>query len=148
MLWQSGLASAASSVYTGDIMLTLDETQRALETLVERLPEAIFYELNGGVLLKEDVRLSPHRVQDDLFVLGEYYRDPVFGRYVVIYYGSMRRVFGHLPRDRFIEELDRVLKHELTHHLEDRAGDRDLEIEDARQLLHYYARHAPSEAES
>lgn len=122
-------------------MLTLKETEEALTRMVDSLPREIFTELNGGVLLKEDAKLHPKRRADDLYILGEYYRDRVFGRYVVIYYGSLRRVFGQLSDQDFLLELERVLKHELTHHLEDRAGERDLVWEDERALLHYHARH-------
>lgn len=59
----------------------------------------------------------------------------------MIYYGSLQRVYGHLTAERYFKELERVLKHELTHHLENRARERDLEVDDARSLLHYYARH-------
>ncbi|NLB50634.1 MAG: hypothetical protein GX809_03520 [Clostridiaceae bacterium] len=122
-------------------MLTLEETEQALATMVDGLPEEIFFDLNGGVLLKEESKLHPGRRADDLYILGEYYSDRIFGRYIVIYYGSMRRVFGGAAEADFLKELEQVLKHELTHHLENRAGERDLEYEDQRQLLHYYARH-------
>lgn len=133
MLWDS--------LYTGSMVMTLDEMEKTLDDLVQALPPEIFYELNGGVLLKEEVKLHPRRLADDLYILGEYYRDPIFGRYIVIYYGSFCRVFEGEGPDRLRSELDRVLKHELTHHLEHRAGERDLEKEDDRQLLHYYASH-------
>lgn len=121
--------------------MTLEETEAALHKIVDSLPEEVFVELNGGVLLKEEFKLSENRLADDLYVLGEYRHEHVFGRYIVIYYGSLRRVYGHLPTERYFEELERVLKHELTHHLENRARERDLEVDDARSLLHYYARH-------
>ncbi|NLA95832.1 MAG: hypothetical protein GX838_03205 [Clostridiaceae bacterium] len=122
-------------------MLTLEETEQALTAMVDALPEEIFFELNGGVLLKEETKLHPARQADDLYILGEYYADRIFGRYIVIYYGSMQRVFQGVSEHTFQSELEQILKHELTHHLENRAGERDLEFEDNRQLLHYYARH-------
>lgn len=121
--------------------LTLDETEKALDLMVQALPPEIFQDLNGGVLLKEEAKLHPRRLADDLYILGEYYWDPIFGRYVVIYHGSLCRVLGQASPRRFKEELEKVLKHELTHHLEHRAGERDLEREDERQLVHYYASH-------
>ncbi len=128
-------------------MLTLEETEKAISDIVESLPEEIFVDLNGGVLLKEEIKRHPQRRADDLYILGEYYRDRIFGRYVVIYYGSMAKVFRHASPNKFRDELERVLKHELTHHLENRAGERDLEIEDERELLHYHARHEADIAE-
>ncbi|NLB10782.1 MAG: hypothetical protein GX834_06925 [Clostridiaceae bacterium] len=110
--------------------------------IVASLPEEIFFDLNGGVLLKEEVKLSPHRIDDDLYILGEYHFDRVYGRYIVIYFGSMQRVYGHLSEEKYIKKLEDVVKHELTHHLEHRARERDLEKEDERRLIHYYEQHA------
>mgnify|MGYP006980732913 FL=1 len=121
--------------------MTLEETEAALHEIVDSLPEEVFVDLNGGVLLKEEFKLSEDRLADDLYVLGEYRHEHIYGRYIVIYYGSLQRVYGHLPAERYFKELERVLKHELTHHLENRARERDLEVDDARSLLHYYARH-------
>lgn len=121
--------------------MTLEETEAALHEIVDSLPEEVFVDLNGGVLLKEEFKLSEDRLADDLYVLGEYRHEHIYGRYIVIYYGSLQRVYGHLTAERYFKELERVLKHELTHHLENRARERDLEVDDARSLLHYYARH-------
>ncbi|NLZ71865.1 MAG: hypothetical protein GX909_05140, partial [Clostridiaceae bacterium] len=60
-------------------MMTLEETELELNRLVDSLPQEIFFELNGGVLLKEEVKLSKNRVADDLYVLGEYHRDHILG---------------------------------------------------------------------
>ncbi|NLC26242.1 MAG: hypothetical protein GX777_06450 [Fastidiosipila sp.] len=122
-------------------MMTLEQTEKALHHIVDSLPPEVFVDLNGGVLLREEAKLSENGLADDLYVLGEYHHKHIYGRYIVIYYGSMRRVYRYLSDERFTEELERVLKHELTHHLENRAKERDLEIEDERSLLHYYARH-------
>ena len=123
-------------------MLNLEQTEEALTEIIDSLPEEIFFDLNGGVLLKEEVKFSPRRLVDDLYILGEYHYDQIYGRYIVIYYGSMQRVYGHLSEQRFIKKLESVVKHELTHHLEHRARERDLEKEDERKLIHYYERHA------
>ena len=39
--------------------------------------------------------------------------------------------------EEFKERLKKTLFHEFTHHLESLAGERDLEIEDERQLAAY-----------
>lgn len=129
-------------------MMTIEETEAALHSIVNALPPEVFVDLNGGVLLREEVKLSPNRLADDLYILGEYRYEHIFGRYINIYYGSMLRVYPQLSDERFIEELERVIKHELTHHLENRARERDLEVEDERSLLHYYARHPLSQDKS
>lgn len=122
-------------------MMTLEQTEEALHRIVDALPPEVFVDLNGGVLLREEVKLSKNSLADDLYVLGEYRYEHIYGRYIIIYYGSMKRVYPHLSDEAFTAELERVVKHELTHHLENRAKERDLEIEDERSLLHYYARH-------
>ncbi|MCL2853180.1 MAG: hypothetical protein FWE20_09150 [Defluviitaleaceae bacterium] len=109
-------------------MLTFEESRKALTEIADNLPPAIFDGLNGGILLLPDT-LSD---DDDMFILGEYHVDPHgMGRYVTIHYGSMVEVYGHLPARLFRKKLESVLHHELVHHLEDLAGDRSLEIQDA-----------------
>ena len=50
-----------------------------------------------------------------------------------------------MPPRRQKEELRNVLIHEFTHHLESLVGERDLEIEDARELAKYKQRDARKE---
>lgn len=49
-------------------MMTLEETEAALHEIVDSLPEEVFVDLNGGVLLKEEFKLSEDRLADDLYV--------------------------------------------------------------------------------
>jgi len=119
------------------MMVTIREAEQMLDEVAESLPEEIFRHLNGGVSLSPLSKLSPHAVDNDLYILGEYFSGGVLGRYIVIYYGSFARTFGNIPPDMFKQELARTLKHELTHHLESLAGEKDLEIEDAEQLWDY-----------
>jgi len=60
--------------------------------------------------------------------------------YIAIYYGSFERVYGHLSRESLKEQLAHTLKHEFTHHLESLAGERGLEIKDAKFLEDYLNR--------
>ena len=112
-------------------MLTFEESREALTQLADNLPEAIFKELNGGVLLLPDTMTD----ENGLLILGQYHVDPLgFGRYVTIHYGSMQQAYGHLCARAFEKELEGVLRHELIHHLESLAGDRSLEIKDALEV--------------
>lgn len=118
-------------------MVSIDRMQEILEGLIDTLPEALFRELNGGVILLPNMKRN-HRVPaNDLYVLGEYHRGGNMGRYIAIYYGSFRRVYGHLDEERLAERLLHTLKHEFTHHLESLAGERGLEIEDEAFLRAY-----------
>lgn len=115
-------------------MITFEETRRILDDLAEGLPEGIFDRLNGGIILSPDVMKHPE-YPDKLCILGRYYYQPAgLGRYITIYYGSFCRLYGNEPYERQVEELRKVLYHELTHHIEALAGDRSLEYWDARQM--------------
>ena len=59
------------------------------------------------------------------------------GNQIVIYYGSFMRLYGKAAGQTFERELRAVLRHEFRHHMENRAGERGLEIEDERQLREY-----------
>ena len=112
-------------------MLTFEESRKALTQMADALPLPIFKSLNGGIIL------LPDTVTDDyeLLILGEYHVEPYgFGRYITIYYGSMKEAYGHLGPRTFLKKLEDVLHHELVHHLEDLAGDHSLEAQDAIEL--------------
>ena len=100
------------------------------------LPERIFQHLNLGVGVVERVKLDRHATPErPLYVLGEYRTHPVMGRGILLYYGSFERVYPHLAEEALRQEMDRVLKHELTHHLESLAGSRALEMADAQRMM-------------
>ena len=109
-------------------MLNYDETQKALDQLLDALPPGIFTNLNCGVALLEDTIFDAN----GLLILGLYHVEPYgLGRYVTIHHGSMCIAYGHLPPQIFKDKLKEILYHELTHHVEHLAGDRSLEIKDA-----------------
>jgi len=120
-------------------LFSIEEINEMLDEIAAELPQEIFRELNGGVSLLPETRLSESDPDGGLYTLGEYHRDQM-GRYIVIYYGSVCAVHGGGPRSRMVGHLRRLLKHELTHHLESLAGERDLEIEDEIQLEKYLNR--------
>ena len=107
-----------------------------LDDIAEELPENVFYKLNGGVSLVPDIKRSHNDPYGGLYTLGEYRRDQM-GRYIVIYYGSICAVYPNVTEEQMRKHLEDLLKHELTHHLESMAGERDLEIEDKRKLDNY-----------
>jgi len=118
-------------------MLTFEEAQEAMDELVDELPPEIFKGLNCGVALIPDTTYS----SNGLLILGQYHVEPRgLGRYVTIHYGSIFASHGHLPPEQFREKLKDVLHHELTHHLENLAGDRSLEIKDAHDVGRMLAR--------
>lgn len=126
--------------------MDIDRFAAILEEQAALLPAAVMQRLNLGIGVvpgaRRDRRAEPGA---RLYTLGEYHRHPVMGRGIVLYYGSFQKVFPHLMENepRLRAEIDRVLRHELTHHLESQAGSRELEIEDARRLAEYKSRAFP-----
>jgi len=121
-------------------MLTYDELFQMLDDLIVSMPPELYNRLNGGVNLQMGSKMHPVAQNDDFYVLGEYNAGGFLGRYINIYYGSFTRVHGHLPPQRQREELEKVLKHELLHHLEALAGERELEKKDADKIRDYLQR--------
>ena len=118
-------------------MYNIDDLESMLNEIIETFPPELFRELNGGIVLLPELKLNPHGQAGDLVILGEYQVSGLFGRMIAIYYGSMVKVYGHLPKDRMSEKLISTLKHEFRHHLESLAGERGLEIEDEQYIEAY-----------
>jgi len=119
-------------------MLTFEEAGRCLDEAAEKLPRAVFDGLNGGVNLLPDKRVDA----EGFLLLGMYIVDEM-GRRVEIYYGSFAALYAESGDDEVRAELDKTLRHELTHHVEGLAGDRSLEKWDERQRLEMLAEEAP-----
>ena len=101
--------------------MDIREFQELLGDMLDELPEPFFDELNGGVIVSPHAKENPHSQGGDLYILGEYHRSYAMGNQIVIYYGSFMRLYGNAPAQK----------------LENRAGERDLEIEDERWLREY-----------
>ena len=127
------------------MMVTYEDFVRILNEEVALLPAYVHEELNGGVLADPSAYLHPGRVADDLFILGTYSVDPVFGKQIVLYYGSFTASLGEAGEKAYREQIRETVRHEFLHHLETRAGARKkgtLIEEDARRLAAYYRNHA------
>ncbi|WP_246208630.1 metallopeptidase family protein [Anaerotalea alkaliphila] len=111
-----------------------------LDEIAEGFPGELYKELNGGILLLPEEKLSDVSRKRDLYTMGEYHSGGSMGRYIIIYYGSFMQVYGHLEKKALKKKLEHTLKHEFTHHLESLAGERDLEIEDAVYIENYLRR--------
>jgi hypothetical protein len=120
-------------------LFSISDINEMLDEVAAELPDEVFRDLNGGVSLLPDTRLSNADPDGGLYTLGEYRRDQM-GRYIVLYYGSIIAVHGGSSPKRMKKHLRDILTHELTHHLESLAGERDLEIEDEMELDEYLNR--------
>lgn len=133
-----GTAFAGRAPAGNDRPLTIGEYQRMLDRIAESLPEDFFTGLNGGIVIAEREKLHSRSLPGrPLYILGEYHYGGAEGRYITMYYGSFIRAKGSLRGSRAEEELRRVLLHEFRHHLETRAGEHDLEYEDAACIAEY-----------
>lgn len=113
--------------------MDIDTFTRRLDEMVDEVPPPLLEGLSGGVVVQERAR----RRRGDppgVYLLGEYVTDDFLGSFIVIYYGSFRRLFAGEPARVWEEELWETLRHELRHHVESRAGVSDLDREDMRQL--------------
>lgn len=121
-------------------MISIDRFEALLAELADELPEAFFEELNGGIVVDPGCPQHEAAVDHDLYILGQYRVDPALGKYIVLFYGSFAHVYPYLDEPALKEEMRRVLRHEFRHHVEGRAGMRDLEVWDAEQIAAYRAR--------
>lgn len=126
-------------------MFTIDETRDMLGEIVDTLPEALFRELSGGVIVLPQLKIHPKAVDNDLYIMGEYSRSSI-GTLIKIYYGSFAKIYGNARREVYFERLRKVLVHELRHHNETLAGYRDLILYDECQIAEYLQRKAAEKA--
>ena len=117
------------------MILSIDEVGEILERLLAVLPQEILADLNGGVSLLEEEMHPAGKDGEHSLLLGQYFASSSFGRHIELYYGSFLAKFRSEPREAWENQLRKTLYHELTHHLEHRAGCRDLAEEDAQQKL-------------
>lgn len=119
-----------------DFLFTIDEMQIILGELMDELPKPFFEKLQGGVIIVDQVKYHPEAQNKDLYILGEYQRGN-YGNMIRLYYGSFQRLYGNTSREFLKKRLRKTLRHEFRHHLENLAGERGLEIEDARFIRDY-----------
>ncbi len=110
------------------MIISFDEAGKILDRTAESLPPEIFKELNGGISLLPDTVEDA----DGWLIMGMYIVDNM-GCRVEIYYGSFEAAFDNSPYEEVEKELVDTLKHELTHHIENLAGDKSLERQDEAQ---------------
>jgi len=118
------------------MMYTIDAVEEMLSEIADEIPGMYFEQLNGGVILLEECKEHPES-QGNLYIMGEYCSRRDLGRYINIYYGSFMRAYAYVPEEVLRRQLRASLLHELTHHLESLAGERDLVVQDQMELAEY-----------
>jgi len=126
-------------------MISITEMEAMLDELAAEFPLELYRKLNGGIILLPEAKRHQNDKANNLYVMGEYHRDRNLGRFIAIYYGSFAQTARHLSREQLREKLMGTLKHEFRHHIESLAGERDLEIADARYIAEYLKKIRPQE---
>jgi len=122
------------------VVLDFDRVGEILDQMAEGFPPFFFEELEGGILLEREAMPDPEFPGEEMYFMGEFFDDEL-GRRVVLYYGSfaaLAKAEGWTEED-WEDELWTTLAHELTHHVEGRAGLRDLDEKDALELAQFKA---------
>ena len=116
-------------------MLSFEQAADLLDQIAEPFPDVLFDELNGGVNFLPDARSDPEFPEGEVYILGEYCND-LLGRYINLYYGSFAALAQkeNWSDDDWRRELRETFSHELTHHMEGRAGLHALDDQDAAEL--------------
>lgn len=117
------------------MILSIDAVNDILDEMAEGFPAVLFEELNGGVNLLEEAMPDPEFPEGEMYFLGEFC-DDCLGRYINLYYGSFVALAERedWTEDDWRRELRETLAHELTHHMESRAGTHALDDKDAEEL--------------
>jgi len=118
-------------------MVSPERFREILDDIIDELPKDLLIDLNGGILLREEEKLHPESVGEELYIMGEYHMERIMGRFILLYYGSFAHIYGHLAEDSLRVKIRKTLLHEIRHHLESLAGEKDLEVEDAVQIARY-----------
>ena len=117
------------------MILSIDAVNDILDEMAEGFPAVLFEELNGGVNLLEEAMPDPEFPEGEMYFLGEFC-DDCLGRYINLCYGSFAALAEQedWTEDDWRRELRETLAHELTHHMESRAGTHALDDKDAQEL--------------
>lgn len=120
--------------------MSFDEFADIVDEEMNLVPDYVYDELNGNVVVDERPLLHPDRLADDLYILGTYTSDPVLGKQVRIYYGSFLATLGNSSTQVYQKQIRKTLRHEFRHHLETRAGmfGKDSLVEEDRQRMREY----------
>ena len=129
-------------------MISIERFNEIVEEELKLLPDYVFEELNGGVVVDEKVNLHPKRLADDLYIMGTYSTSPVMGKQIVIYYGSFTKTMPYADEETLRLKIRDTLRHEFRHHMETRAGffgKGTLIDEDKQEMDRYFLMHAERE---
>ena len=120
--------------------MTMEEFSAIVEEEMALLPEYVFEELNGGVIVDERTCQHPDSQRNDLYILGTYTSGGVPGKQVTLYYGSFMATMPGGATEYIRAQIRETLRHEFLHHLETKAGmfgEGSLIEEDRERMIRY-----------
>ena len=116
---------------------SIDRVEEMLNHIAERMPQEFYEELNGGIALLPQTEMhGESRPGHPIYIMGRYERD-LLGNRIVLYYGSFRAVYPYADEKKLYDALQHTLSHEFRHHMEMRAGVKDLILWDEEQMKRY-----------
>ncbi len=127
---------SASRLLEGHVleMVSIDQFESMANRLFDEIPPPLLEGLNGGIIIQEEACQEDPDLPD-VYVLGHYVEDPFgLGCYIVLYYGSFAAILGDEPPEVWEDELWETMIHEVQHHVEARAGESNLDIQDMIEL--------------
>lgn len=118
---------------------TIDDVHEILNEIYINIPKDLLEDLNGGIILLDEIMYHEESRNGDLLVLGNYSR---FGvrKQINIFYQSLKKAYPILEQDELREKLEDLLMHELRHHTEYKARIMDLIVEDEKDIDNYLNR--------
>ena len=121
------------------MVLSFEQAGELLDRMAEEFPPEFYDELNGGICLLPEAKHDPEFPEGELYIMGEYRNSGMMGKFINLYYGSLAALARqeNWRQEDWEEELYSTLAHEFTHHMEGRAGERGLEIQDEAFLEQY-----------
>ena len=122
-------------------MIGYDEFSDYVDEVLGTLPEVFFRDLNGGVNVREECKIHPESVGESLLIMGEYHEDRYLGKLINLYYGSFEKFYYDIDEKELKNQIRKTILHEFRHHLENLAGENDLEKEDLKELWDYRRSH-------
>ena len=121
------------------MVLSFEQAGELLDRMAEEFPPEFYDELNGGICLLPEAKHDPEFPEEELYIMGEYRNSGMMGKFISLYYGSVAALAQqeNWRQEDWEDELYGTLAHEFTHHMEGRAGERGLEIQDEAFLEQY-----------
>jgi len=123
-------------------MIGMEEYKAIVSELIDELPEEFFRDLNGGVIVSENMVIPDYARDNDLYTMGQY--QTYYGvRQIVMFKGSFDRRYPKADTAEAKKILRGVLRHEFRHHVESMGGlhnSSTLEADDERKKREYLSR--------